>query len=377
VFFIAWRNLLTERTRVALTLVGVTFAVVLMFFDIGAYLGFVRASSVLIDHAEADIWVTLENSRNFDASRPFPERKLWKARQIKGVANAEPMAKGWGQMKLKSGSTETVMIVGFDPDAGLGLPWKLRDGSVRRLKVDDTVIIDESSIRRLEGLGMNETVEIADIAVKVVGVSEEVKSFTTYPTLFANYETAKRLAGAYRLAGTDQTTFILVNVANGYSVADVAQRLRQIGGVAVYAKDEFSRQTQNYWIVQTGMGVGFGLTALLGFAVGMVIVGQTIYSSTLERLREYGTLKAIGASSRELVNLIACQAVVYAICGYIAGVAIMMMARPAYEGLGLKLVTTPAMGVAMLGITVLMCLGASIASARKALSVDPATVFRG
>jgi putative ABC transport system permease protein len=377
VFFIAWRNLLNERTRVALTLVGVTFAVVLMFFDIGAYLGFVSASSVLIDHAEADIWVTLENSHNFDASRPFPERKLWKARQIKGVASAEPMAKGWGQMKLTSGSTETVMIVGFDPEAGMGLPWNFRAGSVRKLKVDDTIIIDQSSVRRLEGLGMDDTVEIADTAVKVVGISEDVKSFTTYPTLFANYETAKRLASVYRMTGSDQTTFILVRVAPGYGIPDVARRLRQIGGVAVYTKDEFSRQTRNYWIVQTGMGVGFGLTALLGFAVGMVIVGQTIYSSTLERLREYGTLKAIGATSRELVNLIAYQAVVYAGCGYIAGVAIMMTARPAYEGLGLKLVMTPAIGAAMLVITVAMCLGASIASARKALGVDPALVFRG
>src|SRR5262245_15141230 len=101
-FFLAWKILLAERTRVGLTLLGVTFAVVLMSFDIAAYLGFVSASSVLIDNAKADIWITLENSRNFDASRPFPERKLWKAKQVPGVGKAEPVAKGWAQMKLRS-----------------------------------------------------------------------------------------------------------------------------------------------------------------------------------------------------------------------------------------------------------------------------------
>jgi putative ABC transport system permease protein len=375
-FFIAWRNLLKERTRVGLTLVGVTFAVVLMFFDVGAYLGFVSAASVLIDNAKADVWITLENNQNFDSSRPFPERKLWKVRQLRGVASAEPMAKGWGQMKLRSGSTETVMVVGFDPDAGLGLPWKLLEGSVRNLKVDKTIIIDESAVRRLEGLGMDDTVEIAETAVKVVGISQDVKSFTTYPTIFANYETAKRLAGVYRMTGSDQTTFILVNVAPGHSMDEVIERLRTIGGVDVYARDEFSRKTQRYWIVQTGMGVGFGLTALLGFIVGMVIVGQTIYSSTLEHLKEYGTLKAIGATGREIVSLIACQALVYAFIGYLIGIAIGMGARPAYEGLGLKMVTTPGMAMGLLVLTVSMCMGASVASVRKALRVDPAMVFR-
>jgi len=377
VFFIAWRHLLKERTRLALTLVGVTFAVVLMFFDVGAYLGFVRASSVLIDHANADIWVTRENNRNFDSSRPFPERKLWKVRQVKGVASAEPVAKGWAQMKLPNGSTETVMLVGVDPDAGLDLPWKMREGAVRSLKTANSIIVDESALAKLGGVEVGDTVEIVDTAVTVVGICEDVKSFTTYPIIFANYTTAKRLSGVYRLSSSDQTTFILVKVDPADSVEAVVSRLRAIDGIDVFARDEFSRRTQDYWIVQTGMGVGFGLTALLGFLVGMVIVGQTIYSSTIEHLREYGTLKAIGATGREIVALIAYQAVVYAVLGYVVGVGIAMAARQGYEGLGLKLVTTPGMGVGMFVVTVAMCLGASIVSVRRALRVDPALVFRG
>jgi putative ABC transport system permease protein len=376
VFSIAWKNLLKERTRLGLTLVGVVFAVVLMFFDIAAYLGFVSASSVLIDHAKADVWITLQNSRNFDSSRPFPERKLWQVKQIRGVAAAVPMAKGWSQMKLASGSTETVMIVGFDPDAGLGLPWKLREGDVRDLRVDRTVIIDESALRKLEGLGVGDETEISDTAVTVVGISEEVRSFTTYPTIFANYETAKRLATVYRTSGSDQTTFILVKVVPGHEIAEVVRRVKALGGIDAYASQEFSAMTRRYWIVQTGMGIGFGVVALLGFFVGMVIVGQTIYSSTIEHLREYGTLKALGATGGEIVALIVYQALVYALVGYVVGVSLALAARPGYESLGLKMVTTPGMGIGMFVVTVAMCVGASIASVRRALRVDPALVFR-
>lgn len=375
-FSIAWKNLLKERTRLGLTLVGVIFAVVLMFFDIAAYLGFVSASSVLIDHAKADVWVTLQNSKNFDSSRPFPERKLWQVKQIRGVESAVPMAKGWSQMKLASGSTETVMVVGFDPDAGLGLPWKLREGNLRDLRVDKRIIIDDSALRKLEGLGIGDETEIADTAVTVAGISEEVRSFTTYPTIFTNYETAKRLASVYRMGGTDQTTFILIKVESGHDVGDVIRRVKALGGVDAYPSQAFSQMTRRYWIVQTGMGIGFGVVALLGFFVGMVIVGQTIYSSTIEHLREYGTLKALGATGGEIVALIVYQALVYALVGYAVGVCLALAARPGYESLGLKMVTTPGMGVAMFLVTVAMCVGASIASVRRAIRVDPALVFR-
>lgn len=376
-FFIAWRNLLKEPTRLALTLVGVTFAVVLMLFDVGAYLGFVRAASVLIDNADADIWVTLENNRNFDSSRPFSERKLWKVKQVRGVAWAEPVAKGWAQTKLKSGSTEMVMLVGFDPDAGVGMPWRLREGSVRDLRRNDTVIIDESALGKLEGLAVGDDVEIQDTMVKVVGICEDVKSFTTYPIVFANYETAKRLSGVYRNTRGDQTNFVLVRVAPDATVDEVVARLQMIPGVDVYSREAFSMKTRRYWIVQTGMGVGFGITAILGFLVGMVIVGQTIYSSTLEHLREFGTLKALGATNRDIVAIIGYQAVLHAIMGYVVGLSIAMLARRGYEQLGLRLVTGTTIEIIMFGVTVAMCLAASIISIRSALRVDPAIVFRG
>jgi putative ABC transport system permease protein len=375
-FFIAWKHLTEQPARLTLTLVGLTFAVALMFFDIAAYLGFVRASTVLIDHANADIWVTLANNVNFDSSRPFPERKLWKVRQARGIAWAEPVFKAWALMKLKNGATDTVMIVGFDPQGRIGWPWSLKEGTAAALKVDETIILDESTLPRLGGVKVGDELEISDTQVRVVGISRGARTFTTYPVAFTNYQSAKRLSVTQRSTARDQTTFILAKVAPGYRTSEVIERLKTIGGVDVYARDAFAWNTRRYWIVHTGMGVGFGIVALLGLLVGTVIVGQTIYTSTLDHLREYGTLKALGAGNRELMGIILWQALVHAAAGYGAALVLVLLGRRLYDRLGLTLVLTGVLPPAMLALTVLMCVGASILAIRKVFTVDPTSVFR-
>lgn len=376
-FFLAWKNLVKEPTRFVLTLMGVTFAVVLLFFNLGAYLGFVEAFAVLVDHSNADVWITLENNVNFDAARPFPERKLWKVRQVKGIEWAEPVIKGWSSMKLGNGATETVMVVGSDPDGRIGWPWKLREGRVRDLRAERAIIVDESALAKLGGLAVGDRIEVFDTRMEVVGISEGVRTFTTYPIVFTRYETAKRLAVVYRARGNDEVTFIVAKLAAGASQQEVLARLRTISGVDVYTKEAFAWNTRKYWIVQTGVGLGFGVTALLGFFVGMIIVGQTIYASTLEHLREFGTLKALGATNGDLLLVIVYQAIVNASIGYGAGLILAVLAQRWYEQLGLILVNSTSLKLFMLGVTLVMCVTASVLPIRRAFQIDPATVFRG
>jgi putative ABC transport system permease protein len=376
VLYLAWRNLIKDPVRLTLTLVGVAFAVVLISFNLGAYFGFVRAFSVLIDNSRADIWITLRNNVNFDAARPFSERKLWTVRQVNGVEWAEPVIKGWSSLKLASGGTETVMVVGSDPQARIGWPWKMREGRRDGLKEEGTIIVDESAVGKLGGIGVGDQVEVLDTRMRVVGISEEVRSFTTYPVVFTRYDTARRLAVVYRVRGEDQLTFIVAKVRAGVPIADVVERLRRIPDVDVYTTAQFSWNTRMYWIVQTGIGIGFGLTALLGFLVGMIIVGQTIYASTLEHLREFGTLKALGARNRDLLVVILSQALLSALGGFLIGHTISNIARRGYERFGLVLVSSPELTLAMLAVTVLMCVVAAVLPLRAAFSIDPATVFR-
>lgn len=371
---IAWKNLLHDRVRFAITVVGITFSVVLILAQFGIYLGMMANASTIIDHSGADIWVTSANSANFDFALPFPERKINHVRAVPGVLWAEKLILGWGLIKKKDGGTENVEIIGFNPDSGVGAPWSMREGTPSDVKLARSIIADETDERKLGGLRVGDQVELLGSKVKVVGLSSGIKGFATAPFVFTSYRTAQEILSWYGFE--DQTVFILVKVAPGHDVARVAEALRSIKDVDVYTRQQYSLKTRLYWTVETGMGFSFGLTILMGIVIGMVIVGQTIYGATVQHLREFGTLKAIGAGNRDIYGIIFKQALTNAVIGYALGLAIVLGIIKGYVGTGMTMLLPPALMAGVFVLTVGMCLGASAISVRKALRVDPAIVFR-
>ena len=370
---VARRNLFNDKTRLAITLVGIMFAVVLMTAQIGAYMAFVSNASQLIDNSPADIWITAKNTVNVDSAKPFSENKINKVRETRGVLWIEKIAQTWGLMKLKSGGTESVQIIGFDTESGVGGPWRMKEGNIKDVKVGNSIIIDESSLRRL-GVKLGDKVEIFDKQTEIVGISQGVRSFTTYPIAFTSYKTAKKFS---RIMDYDQTTFVLVKLEHGVNANEVVEKLREkMSGVDVYTKEQFSRKTRMYWSIQTGMGLGVGITVLLGFIVGTVVVGQTIYSSTMEHIREFGTLKAIGATNLDIYKIILQQAIINASIGYALGLLFTLLTKNLYERLGVVLILTPKLLISMFFITSIMCIISSFISIQKAAKVDPVIVFR-
>jgi putative ABC transport system permease protein len=369
---IARRNLLHDKTRFAITLVGVTFCVVLIFAQVGIYLGFMHDASIIIDNTQADIWILSKNSKNFDFPQPFTERKLRKVKETPGVAWADHLVLGWANMKLPNGGAENIELVGFNPETGVGGPWRLKEGSVQALKAGNGVIVDESAVAKLGGVRLGDSVEILEHKVRVVGISEGIRGLTTAPYVFTAYRTAQDIV-PYLF---ERTVFILARVAPGYDSHDVVARLREIRDVDVYTKEQYSLKTRLYWTWETGIGVGFGLTAVMAIVVGMVIVGQTIYTATVEHLREFGTLKAIGAANRDVYRIIFEQALINAVLGYIIGGLITVAVVQSYGLTGLVMVIPPSLITVVFAVTVVMCVSASFISVRKALHVDPLIVFR-
>lgn len=369
---IARKNLLHDKTRFVITVVGVTFSVVLIFAQFGIYLGFMQNASIIVDNTDADIWITSRNSANFDFPLPFTERKLNKVKETAGVAWADHLVLGWTGMKLVNGGSESIELIGFNPDTGVGGPWRLKEGSIQALKAGKGIIVDESAFPKLGRLRVGDSVEITESKVRVVGISEGARGFTTAPYVFTSYATAQEVVPWLR----DRTVFIVARVVPGHDPREVAARLREIRDVDVYTKDQYSLKTRLYWTWETGIGVGFGLTALMAVVVGMVIVGQTIYSATVEHLREFGVLKAIGAANRDIYGIILKQAIINAVAGYLAGLVIIVVVTYSYALTGLVVVMPVALLVIVFAVTVLMCLGASVVSVRKALHVDPLIVFR-
>ena len=374
-FSVALKIIFYDKVRSLITLTGVVFAVALIFAQIGIYLGLMETSSTIIDHTNGDIWITSKNSKNFDFSQPFPERKINQVLAADGVKGAEKLIVTWGVIKQKQGGTEQVEIVGYNPDTGIGGPWKMKTGHFRDVKNGNYAIVDESSMRRLGRFETGDYREILNKRLKIVGTSEEVKSFTTAPVIFTSYKTAQNL-GSY--VGPDNTVFIIASVEDGYSDKKVINTLRRsLSNVDVYTKDEFSRKTRLYWTIETGVGLSFLITILISFLIGMLIVGQTIYNSTIEYLKEFGTLKAIGATNLNIYQIIFSEALINASIGYVIGLIFTLLSIKIYDAS--EMVFTIKLWVALLVffLSLIMCLSAAFFSVRKVRKIDPALLFRG
>jgi putative ABC transport system permease protein len=217
-------------------------------------------------------------------------------------------------------------------------------------------------------------VEIMEHEVKIVGMTRGIRSMSTAPFVFTSYETARKLAS---YIGDENTVFVLVKAEPGVPAAELKARLQaRLPFVDVLTKAEYSRRTRRYWTIQTGMGFGFLMVTLLAIVVGITIVGQTVYAATMEHIREYATLRALGATDGELRSILWLQGAVSAVLGYLLGVVIFLEAARGLDALGLSIVVPFSFYPSILALDVAMCLSASLVSVRKALSLDPAMVFK-
>lgn len=371
---IARKNLFHDKIRFAITLVGISFSVVLILVQVGVYLGMMHNTSSIIEHTEADIWITARNNRNFDFSMPFPEHRENKARGVPGVQWTEKLILVWSLIKLEGGGSENVEMVGFDPESGIGGPWEMVEGRVRDVKFHRGVIVDESSLGKLGDLEIGDHREVVDKKIRIVGISRGARRITTAPVLFTSYRTAQELNPWIR----DQTVFVLVKAEPGVDLLDLRYRLDRVMNLEdVYTREQFIHATRRYWTFSTGMGIAFGFTILMGIVVGAVIVSQTIYGATIEHLREFGTLKALGAANRMVYGIILQQALISGVLGYGIGLVINLFVVRFYtDTTGQTIIQPWQLFAGDFVVTVVTCIAASLISVHRAMQVDPMEVFR-
>lgn len=371
---LARRNLFHDKVRLTVTVTGIVFAVVLIVVELGLFVGFTSTTSGLIDHSGADLWVTSKHVPYVELGVPFSERKLYLVRAVPGVADAQKSIVHWTQWKRPDGREESVQIVGLNPDAQMGLPWDLVEGNVADLKQPDAIIMDDVYKDKLGVKEVGEVFEIRGHRARIVGFTHGIRSFTTSPYVFTTFKNAQNFAPV----AEDQTTFILVKVAPGATIEQVRQAiLANVKDVEVVTNHEFSRMTQIYWMFTTGAGVAVLLAAALGLIVGFVVVAQTIYATTMDHLKEFGTLKAMGAPDSYVYKVIITQAAISAVIGYSLGMLVSFFVVSASQHGGAAILLPWQMAVGMFFLTLFMCVGAGLVSINKVTRLDPAMVFKG
>ena len=357
-----------------MTLTGIVFSVVLIVVQLGLFLGFTTATSNLIDHSGADLWITSENVPYVEQGVAFSERKLNQVRAVPGVTDAQKIIARWTQWKRHDGGEDSVQIVGINVDDPLERPWNLVQGRVEDLKQPDAVIMDELYKQKLGVTHIGEVFEIGGHRARVVGFTRGIRSFTTSPYVFTSFKNAQD----YTNLREDQTFFILVRVAKGANVDQVRKQiLAHVTDVQVLTSAEFSHMTTFYWMFTTGAGVAVLIAAVLGLVVGFVVVAQTIYATTMDHIREYGTLKAMGAPNSYVYRVIMKQAAISAVIGYVLGMIVSIFVVQGSQKGGAAILMPPSMAVGMFFLTLLMCVGAALVSINKVTRIDPAMVFKG
>jgi putative ABC transport system permease protein len=371
---LAWRNLVHDTVRLAVTVTGIVFAVVLIVVELGLFLGFTTTTSSLIDRSNADLWITAPRVPYVEQGVAFSERKLSTVLATPGVRTASKYIAQFTQWKRPDGRQESVQVVGIEIASGLGLPWNIVAGDVKDLGQPDAVFVDEIYREKLGVDRIGQLVEIRGRRARIAGFTRGIRAFTTSPYVF----TAFKNALDYTSLREDQTLYILVQAAAGADVEALRQRLAsRLSDVDVVTNAGFSRMTRVYWMFTTGAGIAVLLAAVLGLVVGVVVVAQTIYATTVDHIREYGTLKAMGATNRYLYGVIILQAVISACIGYGLGMIVsVFVVRGSQQG-GAAILLPPPMAAAMLGLTLAMCVGAAVVSINKVTRLDPATVFKG
>jgi putative ABC transport system permease protein len=375
---IAWRNLVHDRVRFAVTVVGIAFATLLMGVQLGMLVNFVHTTATLVDHSGADLWIAAHGVKTVDLATPLQSSRRFEALSVPGVAAAEPYLLGFGFWKKPDGVRETVIIVGIKPDATMGLPWNLLDGVDAReaLSLPDAAIVDRLYAQKLGVERIGQTFEINDRRVRVVGFTSGIRTFTQSPYVFTTLHKARTISSSLPNA-EEAITYVPIRVAAGASVAETRRRLAErVPDADVLTSAEFSSQSSNYWLFSTGAGVTMIFSSVLALFVGVVIAAQTLYASTMDRLPEYATLRAIGGGRFYLYAIVIKQALIGGLVGYVVGmVAVLVMAwlgRDSSAAPEAPLWLNLSIGLVM----ELMCVLASLVSINKLTSINPAEVFR-
>ncbi|MEY4181343.1 MAG: hypothetical protein RLY70_4918 [Planctomycetota bacterium] len=377
--WVALRMLVGDRGKYWGLIMGVAFASHLMSQQVSIFVGIIkRTASQIVDVSDAGIWVMDNKVRFVDEAPGLPETDLNRVRGVPGVAWAARLYKGQVRARLEDGNYRNVVMFGLDDANLVGAPRKMLRGQLSDLRRPDAVVIDKAGHEYMwpgEAFREGRELYLNDRRAVLVGICEATPPFTTMPVLYTRYSAAAGFVPRER----NLMSFILAEAQPGRDSAEVCQAIEARTGLMALTRDQFFWKTINYFLGSTGIPVNFGITITLGFIIGAAVTGQTFYLFTLENLKQFGALKAMGVTNGRLIGMILLQALVVGVMGYGLGIGLTAAFFTATSGIthlaGLYLTAHAAIGVA---IAVLAITGlTALISIRRVLVLEPAIVFRG
>jgi putative ABC transport system permease protein len=376
--WIAWKMLIGDRSKYFGIIFGITFASLLIAQQSAIFCGLMlRTTSQIQDIQGADIWVMDKNIQYIDDIKPLSENDLYRVRGVEGVAWAVKLYKGLSRGRLANGNYQQIMLIGLDDATMVGAPRDLILGKLEDLRQPNAVIVDKAGYRQMwpnEPLTLGREFEMNDRRAVVVGVCESTPTFFTFPIVYTTFSQATLFIPRER----KNLSFVLAEPEPGLRSDEVCRRIEEQTGLKALTRQGFADLTMTYYLTRTGIPINFGTTVLLGFLVGTAIAGQTFYTFTVENLKQFGALKAMGLSNRRIVGMILLQGLTVGLIGYGLGVGLAALFGELTKRNPTLAFYMPWQVLVLTGGAVLIIVVlASLLSVRRVVVLEPAVVFKG
>jgi putative ABC transport system permease protein len=376
--FVALRMLTGDRAKYFGLVFAIAFCTFLLENQTSIFANILkRTAHQILDVTDAEVWVMDPKTEYWEQTKALKDTDLTRVRGVPGVQWAVRLFKGNPVARTLDGKFAVSFLIGLDDATLAGAPRRMFMGSWERLREPDSVVVDRAGYVLLfpdEPFELGRTLEMNDHRVTIVGISDASAPFVSLPVMHARYSEAVNFLGRERT----QLSFVIARPAPGVSPEALTARITAQTGLRARTTTEFMWDCVGYYLRNTGIPVNFGITILVALVVGTVVAGQTFYLFTVDNLKQFGALKAIGVSNRRLVGMILLQALSVGALGFALGTG---MAATFFELTLHKLATRGIVlmwqCVALTGACImLVVLVASLLSIRRVLVLEPAAVFR-
>src|SRR5216110_200442 len=377
--FIALKMLTGDRAKYLGLIFTIAFCTFLLENQTSIFAGVLkRTGSQIADVTDAEIWVMDLKTEYFEQTKALKDTDLTSVRGVEGVQWAVRLFKGSPVARTGDGKFAVSICLGLDDGTLTGSPRKMLLGSWERLREPDAVVIDKAGYVLLfpgEPLQLDRTIELNDHKATIVGISDASAPFVSWPVMHTRYSQAVNFVGRERT----QLFYVLVRPQLGIDARELCRRIEAQTGLRARTSKQFRWDCVLYYLKNTGIPVNFGITITIALIVGIVVAGQTFYLFTVENLKQFGAIKAIGVTNWRLIGMILLQAFTVGLIGFSLGTG---MAGQFFDFFSQKIATRGLVliwqSVGLTGATIVfVMIFASILSLRRVLVLEPAVVFRG
>ena len=380
---LAWHNLLHNKTRTAVAVAGVMFAVVLIFMQLGFRESAATGATRIYQALDFDVLIRSKEYLLFSSPRGFPRNRLLVVAGTPGVVRASPLYVGISDWRnAKTGMRRGILALGVPPGEAVFQPDEIRR-ELPLLESPDAVLIDRFSQvgfgpqddRAFGDADVDRHVELGRKDVRIAGHFGLGTGFAADGTVLLGETGFLRLYPGWK---TDTISLGLVKLAPGVDPDRIVTTFRErlpddvetVGRAKVLADEE------DYWITQTSIGQIFFLGVLVALAVGTVIVYLVLSSDVANRLGEFATMKALGYTGAAVAGVVLQQAVVLAVVGFVFGLVFSLgLYHVTRATAGLPIEMTFLRALAVLGMSVAMCTASGIGALGKLRGAEPASLF--